>query len=88
MNVACTWRRFKARVVHSLCWLASSNTLIYAETFQYKMRRLLRQRKECVTSCLFKTEKDSGRRVKTSDCKSTTCPNSSSYVKPTRSTSK
>ncbi|KAL2190331.1 hypothetical protein L209DRAFT_777720 [Thermothelomyces heterothallicus CBS 203.75] len=44
---------------------------------------------ELVNSCIFKTEKDSGRRVKISDCVSTTCINSGSYFKPSNgSTSK
>jgi len=37
---------------------------------------------ELVNGCLFKTEKDSGRRVKVDDCGSTTYPNSGSYVPP------
>ncbi|KAL2128421.1 hypothetical protein VTI74DRAFT_9207 [Chaetomium olivicolor] len=55
---------------------------ISPSTMQAKTQQL-------VNSCLFKTEKDSGRRVKIGDCGSTTCPNSGSYVKPTdKSTSK
>jgi hypothetical protein len=38
---------------------------------------------ELVNSCFVETEKGSGRRVKLSDCESSTCINSGFYVKPT-----